>query len=74
VVRLTGVADGFQELSTAMEEMNQGTDIKQEALVMMLESSKHVDDLGFHVADMINKLSSIYEELHAISEEAQAIL
>ncbi len=32
VQRLTGVADGFQELSTAMEEMNQGTDVIQEAL------------------------------------------
>ncbi len=41
---------------------------------MMLETSRHVDDLGEHVAEMITRLSSIYEELHQISEEAQAIL
>ena len=74
VERLTGVADGFQELSTAMEEMSQGTDLIQEALGVMLNTSKHVDTIGNGVADLIAKMTRSYEELHSISSEAQAIL
>ncbi len=74
VSRLTGVADGFQELSTAMDEMSQGTDLIQEALGIMLHTSKHVDTIGNGVAELIEKMSLAYEELHSISVEARGIL
>ena len=74
VSRLTGVADGFQELSTAMDEMSQGTDLIQEALGIMLHTSKHVDTIGNGVAELIEKMSQAYEELHSISVEARGIL
>ncbi|MDC7222318.1 MAG: methyl-accepting chemotaxis protein, partial [Spirochaetales bacterium] len=74
VTRLIGVTDGFRELSTAMEEMTQGTDLIQDALGTMLGTSKHVDDLGSNVAGMIEKLTVIFDDLHKISTEAQEIL
>ncbi|MDC7218824.1 MAG: [Fe-Fe] hydrogenase large subunit C-terminal domain-containing protein [Spirochaetales bacterium] len=74
VSRLTGVADGFQELSTAMEEMTQGTDQIQDALGIMLNTSKHVNLLGEDVAEMMTELGQLHEELHNISQEANAVI